>query len=61
MNGNRKRPDPGKKVFNKSAATAPTAVLKVRKTPEKQNEQHTEFWTSDKGPLSYYKQLLLFE
>ena len=35
MKGNRKRPDPGKKVFNKSAATAPTAVLKVRKTPAK--------------------------
>lgn len=35
MNGNRKRPDPGTKVFNRSAATAPTAVLKVRNPPAK--------------------------
>lgn len=35
MNGNRKRPDPGTKEFNKSAATAQTAVLKVRNPPAK--------------------------
>lgn len=61
MNGNRKRPDPGTKVFNKSAATAPTAVLKVRKPPAKIERTAYRVWTSDKGPLSYYKQLLLFE
>ena len=59
MNGNRKRPDPGTKVFNKSAATAPTAVLKVR-NPQMCIRDRSAIFLEDLPNIKFLKLLLNF-